>query len=151
MTDCINLIIEDTTSWHNDVFDHPTYEYRCKLTGEKSISVPDVSAKNAKNMNRLTKKKGKQTMTELQCSTCAHSNVCMYKDDYIAVCDKAERLYINKEINGVLKSVTVKDLGFCKSVKIECVHYRNGVNQTLNTLLRGDSIQTKPIEITAEV
>ena len=90
-------------------------------------------------------------MTELQCSTCAHSNVCMYKDDYIAVCATAERLSINKKIDGMFKPVSIKELGFCKSVKIECVHYRNGVNQTLNTLLRGDSIPTKPIEITAEV
>ena len=35
MADCKNLIIKDVTSWHGDVFDHPTYEYRCKLTGKE--------------------------------------------------------------------------------------------------------------------
>ena len=35
MTGCKNLMIKDVTSWHGDVFDHPTYEYRCRLNGRK--------------------------------------------------------------------------------------------------------------------
>lgn len=32
MEECKNLIKIDITPWHGDVFDHPTYEYRCKET-----------------------------------------------------------------------------------------------------------------------
>lgn len=35
MIDCKNLIIEDITPWHGDVFDHPIYEYSCKLSKKK--------------------------------------------------------------------------------------------------------------------
>lgn len=28
-TECKYLKIKDVTSWHGDVFDHPTYEYFC--------------------------------------------------------------------------------------------------------------------------
>lgn len=36
MIDCKNLIIEDITPWHGDVFDHPIYEYSCKLSKKKN-------------------------------------------------------------------------------------------------------------------
>ena len=38
MDDCKHLNIEDITQWHGDVFDHPSYEYRCKLTNKKVIT-----------------------------------------------------------------------------------------------------------------
>lgn len=37
MIDCKNLIIEDITPWHGDVFDHPNYKYTCTLTGNEVI------------------------------------------------------------------------------------------------------------------
>ena len=32
---CKYFVAEDNTSWHNDVFDHPSYKYYCTKTGEK--------------------------------------------------------------------------------------------------------------------
>lgn len=32
---CRYLIEEDTTNWHSDVFDHPTYTYYCGKDGLK--------------------------------------------------------------------------------------------------------------------
>ena len=34
MIDCVNLESVDVTPWHGDVFDHPVYRDRCKLTGK---------------------------------------------------------------------------------------------------------------------
>ena len=35
--ECKYLKIEDTTPWHGDVFDHPTYKYYCVKNGKKLI------------------------------------------------------------------------------------------------------------------
>lgn len=40
MDNCRNLIIADATLWHNDVFDHPDYEYVCAIT--KKEVVPSI-------------------------------------------------------------------------------------------------------------
>lgn len=37
MSDCKNLITEDITPWHGDVFDHPNYKYICKLKGKAVV------------------------------------------------------------------------------------------------------------------
>lgn len=38
--ECKYLKIEDTTSWHGDVFDHPTYKYYCiKKNKELSFGI----------------------------------------------------------------------------------------------------------------
>ena len=37
MMDCKNLNVEDITPWHGDVFDHPDYEYTCKITGKEVV------------------------------------------------------------------------------------------------------------------
>lgn len=37
MRNCIKLITEDNTPYHNDVFDHPTYRHTCKRTGKEVI------------------------------------------------------------------------------------------------------------------
>lgn len=39
--DCKNLISEDVSPYHGDIFDHPTYRYRCRLTGAE-ISFPNT-------------------------------------------------------------------------------------------------------------
>ena len=35
MTYCKNLTQKDVTWWHSDAFDHPDYEFICKLTGKR--------------------------------------------------------------------------------------------------------------------
>ena len=49
MSDCKNLIIEDITPWHGDVFDHPDYKYTCKLTGEEVIACIHCNDKRCKS------------------------------------------------------------------------------------------------------
>ena len=54
MTDCKNLIIEDVTSWHSDVFDHPDYKYTCKLSGKEVIPYLNCNQTRCKNYESIT-------------------------------------------------------------------------------------------------
>lgn len=49
MNDCENIIVKDSTSWHGDVFDHPSYEHICKLTGKQVIPYIHCKPKRCKN------------------------------------------------------------------------------------------------------
>lgn len=49
MTDCKTLIIKDITPWNGDVFDHPIYEYSCKLTKKKIIPHVHCNCKRCEN------------------------------------------------------------------------------------------------------
>ena len=42
--DCTHLTTRDTTGWHEDVFDHQTYEFACALTGRR-IPLPAAFCK----------------------------------------------------------------------------------------------------------
>jgi hypothetical protein len=46
MSNCKNLITEDITPWHGDVFDHPNYKYTCKLNNREVI--PCLHCNNTK-------------------------------------------------------------------------------------------------------
>ena len=52
MVDCKNLIINDISPWHSDIFDHPKYEYICKLTGRKVIEYIHCNDKRCKNYDK---------------------------------------------------------------------------------------------------
>ena len=49
MDDCKNLITEDVTPWHGDVFDHPDYKDICKLTGREVITYIHCNSNRCKN------------------------------------------------------------------------------------------------------
>jgi hypothetical protein len=49
MTDCKNLKIEDTADFNGDIFDHPTYKYTCKLTGEDVIPCAHCKSERCEN------------------------------------------------------------------------------------------------------
>ena len=49
MDNCKNLIKEDITSWHGDVFDHPIYNNTCGLTGRKVITCIHCNDDRCKN------------------------------------------------------------------------------------------------------
>lgn len=49
MTDCKNLIIKDITPRNGDVFDHPIYEYFCKLTKKKIMPHVHWNCKRCKD------------------------------------------------------------------------------------------------------
>lgn len=49
MTDCKNLITEDITSWHSDVFDHPSYKHTCRLTEKEVIPCIHCNDKRCKD------------------------------------------------------------------------------------------------------
>ena len=51
MSHCKNLIIKDSSGYHGDVFDHPSYCYICKLTGMSVIPRIHCSDKRCKNYN----------------------------------------------------------------------------------------------------
>ena len=55
MDDCKYLKIEDVTPWHSDIFDHPSYEYTCKLTGRKVIACIICNEKRCKKYEPLEK------------------------------------------------------------------------------------------------
>ena len=54
MNDCKYLTAKDVTPWHADVFDHPDYEYICKLTGKKII--PYIHCKSERCKKREDEK-----------------------------------------------------------------------------------------------
>lgn len=56
MTDCKYLITKDITPWHGDVFDHPVYEYTCKLTKRKVIPLICCKNKHCKNYEPVVEK-----------------------------------------------------------------------------------------------
>lgn len=56
MTDCKHLITKDVTPWHGDVFDHPVYEYTCKLTKRKVIPLVNCKNKHCKNYELVVEK-----------------------------------------------------------------------------------------------
>lgn len=49
MTDCKHLITKDITPWHGDVFDHPVYEYTCKLSKRKVMPLVNCKIKCCEN------------------------------------------------------------------------------------------------------
>ena len=49
MTDCIFLNIEDIALWHNDIFDHPDYEYTCRKSNRKVIPCIHCNSSRCKN------------------------------------------------------------------------------------------------------
>lgn len=53
MNNCKNLIIEDVTPWHGDVFDHSSYKYTCKLTNREVITYIHCNDKRCKNYEFL--------------------------------------------------------------------------------------------------
>ena len=52
--DCEHLESKDITPWHGDVFDHPDYEYTCKLSG-KSV-FPPIHCKQSRCTNYIDRK-----------------------------------------------------------------------------------------------
>jgi hypothetical protein len=53
MTDCKNLKIEDTSDFHSDVFDHPTYKYTCKITDKDVIPCAHCKKERCKNYSPI--------------------------------------------------------------------------------------------------
>lgn len=49
MNDCKNLVSEDITHWHGDVFDHPDYRNTCNLTGREVIPCIHCNESRCKN------------------------------------------------------------------------------------------------------
>ena len=56
MDDCKHLKIKDITYWHSDIFDHPDYEYICKITGKKVIACITCNEKRCKKYEPLENK-----------------------------------------------------------------------------------------------
>lgn len=52
MLDCKFLIIEDITSYHGDVFDHPTYKYTCKKCNKEVLPYICCNKERCKNYTK---------------------------------------------------------------------------------------------------
>lgn len=52
MMDCKFLVIEDTTSYHGDVFDHPNYEYTCEKCKREIIPFLYCNEEKCKNYTK---------------------------------------------------------------------------------------------------
>lgn len=50
--DCLFLVIEDTTSYHGDVFDHPEYKYTCKKYSQEVITFIHCKEEKCKNYKK---------------------------------------------------------------------------------------------------
>lgn len=58
--------------------------------------------------------------TESKCVTCAHSKICMFKQDFICSQKAIDELVINL---GDMRIKSLLDLEFIKPVTLDCVHY----------------------------
>lgn len=52
MMDCKFLVIEDTTSYHGDVFDHPDYKYTCEKCKQEVIPFLNCNEEKCKNYTK---------------------------------------------------------------------------------------------------
>ena len=52
MLDCKFLTIEDTTSYHGDLFDHPTYKYTCKKCNKRVFPYLCCNEERCKNYTK---------------------------------------------------------------------------------------------------
>ena len=52
MMDCLFLVIEDITSYHGDVFDHPEYKYTCKKYSQEVIPFIHCKEEKCKNYTK---------------------------------------------------------------------------------------------------
>jgi hypothetical protein len=52
MMDCKFLVIEDTTSYHGDVFDHPDYKYTCEKCKREIIPFLHCNEEKCKNYTK---------------------------------------------------------------------------------------------------
>ena len=52
MMDCKFLVIEDATSYHGDVFDHPDYKYTCEKCKQEVIPFLHCNKEKCKNYTK---------------------------------------------------------------------------------------------------
>ena len=59
MIDCKFLVIEDVTSYHGDVFDHPNYKYTCEKCKREIIPFLYCNEEKCKNYTKKSEWIGK--------------------------------------------------------------------------------------------
>ena len=61
---------------------------------------------------------------ETMCTTCIHQDVCSLKGKFLDAQKAVDGLVVYDELpTGLLGQVKLRDIGFIKSVELECVHY----------------------------
>ena len=61
---------------------------------------------------------------ETMCATCIHQDVCSLKGKFLDAQKAVDGLVVYDELpTGLLGQVKLRDIGFIKSVELECVHY----------------------------
>lgn len=57
---------------------------------------------------------------EISCNTCAHQEVCVYKDKFKAVREAVDELTVNLGDNRMIK---LSDISWIKPVELKCGHF----------------------------
>ena len=66
----------------------------------------------------------KRSCEETMCTTCIHQDVCSLKGKFLDAQKAVDGLVVYDELpTGLLGQVKLRDIGFIKSVELECVHY----------------------------
>lgn len=61
---------------------------------------------------------------ETMCTTCIHQDVCSLKGKFLDAQKAVDGLIVYDELpTGLLGQVKLRDIGFIKSVELECIHY----------------------------
>lgn len=61
---------------------------------------------------------------ETLCTHCIHREVCVYKEDYLALVRALLALCINKRVENTIVSTPVSNLAFCGEITAPCRFHR---------------------------
>ena len=70
---------------------------------------------------------------ETLCTHCIHREVCVHKEDYLALVRILQELRINKHNKDEIKSILVSKLAFCGEITAPCRFHRENLTE-----LRGE-------------
>ena len=85
---------------------------------------PDEIDRKMIEMIEKEKNMFKRSCEETMCTTCIHQDVCSLKGKFLDAQKAVDGLVVYDELpTGLLGQVKLRDIGFIKSVELECVHY----------------------------
>ncbi len=61
---------------------------------------------------------------ETCCTRCAHRDVCLYKNDYLAIIKTISEAHVSSLLpNGTMVSKRIEDFEFIGDISVSCRHY----------------------------
>lgn len=64
---------------------------------------------------------------ETLCTHCIHREVCVYKEDYLALVRTLQTLHIDKHIKNTIETIPVSNLAFCGEITAPCRFHRENL------------------------